>query len=954
MNTIDSTPVLNFPLKSGQLGYMNDSLQKFLGFDNPSLCYTSFTSNNINKRLKMNSYCILRLGVEKNNSQSFLCLLASVFPYYKKRVNEKGEILSNKIANLNEFKTYFINELTIEKFIQAQNGVLLQVFKDDNRVVDISKYEKKSEIIKSFASVNLKTSIIQSYENFIEYFNDENQFIDYTYIWDFVTRPKSECGILFDEGINLLIFSNPNDDITNKIQIICPTNHYSDNFYNENLKTLMVYSKNNFFEPLCKVYTKSSTKFVIYRFLSGKFWDTLDEWRENTDLSNMIRKIKKMLRENCYFKSGIIDKTKYDYKTNKTSKQIMNELKKIGIGLNNIIQVVNSNSQVIGLLVEYNNKNIYIPTIYSGLVIDKKYIYVEEHQNYLSYNDTKSSLNEIYQNSKMEIPCKPIKKIVDNNMIVGILTETNQFVPVTPEVYEEVNDELDDLEVVYNNGTNNLINTDSKLMTSSEVDEDRILLIKKIDLENNFYNLFRNTFKVIINYDINKQDKNDIIDGVKDITISYKNKMKYLISKIKQLLKGVIKFSTFEIDTLEDVNDLTICLGLDKNDCKKKQYCFTKKNSYGACGLILPRENLYNGSDNKSFYYEKLADQIIRYEKIRKYIFTPRAFLSFQRINYKINKDEIVVLEEILLEQYLKDITLSKQNKYIKTNKIYELVESKKIISSKYIDSCIVTSELGKKLKINNLAKNLINVSSESKEKNELSLTEYMNTSSCCFKFIEYIVNNSLVEKVNISQIKQILVDFYTTANYPNELIPYGRGSDDNNWSFFSLVQWYSFQTKNTEKIHSQPMNKKNELIQEIIMHENYMPTELDFFIILFHYNIPSIVISTNKGFVMAPGKLRKITIGSNEEEKYVILMKVIKSEKVPRKNLISSVSFGLLKLNNNEKISPESIKNLNPPILLETFIDVFINSRLSLQNKTKEGKKKRAVKKLGKKKLGK
>ena len=82
--------------------------------------------------------------------------------------------------------------------------------------------------------------------------------------------------------------------------------------------------------------------------------------------------------------------------------------------------------------------------------------------------------------------------------------------------------------------------------------------------------------------------------------------------------------------------------------------------------------------------------------KIRKYIFTPRAFLSFQSINYKINEDEIVVLEEILLEQYLKDASLLKQNKYIKTNKIYELVESKKIISSKYIDSCIVTSQLGK------------------------------------------------------------------------------------------------------------------------------------------------------------------------------------------------------------------------------------------------------------------
>ena len=43
-----------------------------------------------------------------------------------------------------------------------------------------------------------------------------------------------------------------------------------------------------------------------------------------------------------------------------------------------------------------------------------------------------------------------------------------------------------------------------------------------------------------------------------------------------------------------------------------------------------------------------------------------------------------------------------------------------------------------------------------------------------------------------------------------------------------------------------------------------------------------------------------------------------------------------------------------NLPISLNTFIGAFIDSRSSLQNRTKETKKKRAVKKLGKKKLGK
>ena len=169
-------------------------------------------------------------------------------------------------------------------------------------------------------------------------------------------------------------------------------------------------------------------------------------------------------------------------------------------------------------------------------------------------------------------------------------------------------------------------------------------------------------------------------------------------------------------------------------------------------------------------------------------------------------------------------------------------------------------------------------------------------------------------------------------------------------------MQWYSFQTKITEKVHSQPMNKKNSLIEDIIMRENYMPTELDLFILLTHYNIPSVIFGLNKGFAMSPGN-PKINIGNNEEEKYIIITKVKKTKKTPRKNLTSSISFGLVKLNNNEKIKPtelDSIK-IGESTSLDIFINLFITGRLKLQNKTKESKKKTNVKKLkGKKTLGK
>ena len=954
--SIDSTPVLHFPLKSGQLGYMNESLQKFLGFDNASICYTSNTSSNLNKKLKLNSYCLLRLGIEKNKNQSFLCLLAAVYSYYKKRVDENGKILSSKIHRLKEFKTEFLSNLSVEKFIQSQNGILLQVFKDSDRNISnnqIKQYEKNSVIIKSLASIGIKKSIIQAYENFLDYFNDPDEIIDYTYIWDFVTKPKENGGLLFNEGINLLLFSNPNDDMTNKIELICPTNHYSDDFYSKKRKTLMVYGKDGFYEPICQVYTKSTTKFSIYRFLSGTFWKDHVEWNEHTNLAETIRKIQKMLQDSCYYKNGIIDKTKYDFNLNKPSKIIIKELKNLGIK-NNITQIINSNSQVIGLIVNYNDKNIYLPTLYSGLVIDMPYLYINEYTDYLSYEDTKQILIELNENSSGKIICKPLKKVVDDNMIVGIIIETNQFVPVIPEVYEESISELEDLPVIINKGLNNVLNTDSKLMLSNKIDEDRIILIKKIDMENNFYNLYRNTFKVIINYDSNKEIKKNIEEAVSNITNTYEEKLNYLHKQIKRLMRSSIKFAEMtDLLTLEDYVEMETCLGLNKGDCKSQQHCFVRKNAPDVCGLYLPKTNLYNGTDNSKFYLEKLADQIIRYNKIRKYLFTPRAFLSFQRVNYKIDNNEVVVLEEILLEQYLKDIKLIQKNKYIKTQKLYDLVKSKKLISSKYIDSCLVTNSNIKNIKINKSIKKLINISSETKEdKSPLSIIEYLNTSTCAFRFIEYIINKKVEESVTVGQLKTILIDYYLNANFPNQLVPYGRGSEDNNWSFFSIVQWYSFQTIHTENVHKQPMNKKNLLISDIIMRDNYMPTELDLLILLNHYQISCIVKSSNKGFAMTP-ELPKINLGDNTSDKFIILTSVNKNKKkTPTKNITSSISFGLLTYDNNEIISNKNLNKVGNSVELNRFIEAFIDGRYNVQTKTKESKKKNFIKKLGKKKL--
>ena len=72
------------------------------------------------------------------------------------------------------------------------------------------------------------TKVVSAFENFKAFLRDDNAVIDHTYLWDIISMPNK---YLFPTGVNLVIFQLPNDDITNNVQLLCPTNHYSNEFY---------------------------------------------------------------------------------------------------------------------------------------------------------------------------------------------------------------------------------------------------------------------------------------------------------------------------------------------------------------------------------------------------------------------------------------------------------------------------------------------------------------------------------------------------------------------------------------------------------------------------------------------------------------------------------------------------------------------------------------------------
>ena len=63
------------------------------------------------------------------------------------------------------------------------------------------------------------------------------------------------------------------------------------------------------------------------------------------------------------------------------------------------------------------------------------------------------------------------------------------------------------------------------------------------------------------------------------------------------------------------------------------------------CGLYIPKRNLVDESDNENSYYVRLADELLRYRRIRAYMLHPNKYLTFDSISYNLKDDEMLLLD---------------------------------------------------------------------------------------------------------------------------------------------------------------------------------------------------------------------------------------------------------------------------------------------------------------------
>ena len=614
-------------LDKGATGYLDPRILSMMGVDNKSC------------KSKASKECFLRRGVSVNDEpakQSFIASLAHLNSDTKK-------------FTIKAMKEHMIEIMTIEHFVVMQNGNLVDMFHDadidtedddnDTEENDNSKLWENIDKMSGDEGTAYYKKVKRSFINFKKFLNDDSVLIDHTYLWDFVCMPN-----VFDKnGLNLVILEleDEDNDMTNRINILCPTNHYATSVFDPSKKTAILLKNNINFEPIFQ--KKKKDELYLFDYV-------------NPVLKTTLQKIKVMMSRGCTTSNGL---PSYTFEQNIPYIKLHEVLNRLKDSQGNQVYVKNRNvlnytGKIVGIIVSYNadsgieevkgekqemyTDEFFLPCRPSPIMYYDEHLELQITENIWlhevvprSYNATRKFL-KIISESHGAIKSKPVVKIVnDSDEITGILTETDQYVPVNPtKMSEATPDELPINKHMNYIHLEKVSTTNTGSHDGSEVEHGNESYIAVIT-EAKLYTTFRTTVRVLLDYDDNQSHKTNI-EQIVFSSDKYSVKLKKIIAILHSIMINHVKF----VDNYEITNPSVI------KPCVK----IKEKSLLSECNIEIPKTNLFNGLDNKETYFGRIADELVRYYVLRNFILSndvEEPIVLLPSVNALLNDDEMIV-----------------------------------------------------------------------------------------------------------------------------------------------------------------------------------------------------------------------------------------------------------------------------------------------------------------------
>jgi hypothetical protein len=341
----------------------------------------------------------------------------------------------------------------------------------------------------------------------------------------------------------------------------------------------------------------------------------------------------------------------------------------------------------------------------------------------------------------------------------------------------------------------------------------------------------------------------------------------------------------------------------------------------GNCNLILPKQNLITNKDNKTIYFGRMSDELIRYNRIKSFMLQPQVYLSFGSLGYNLRENEIILIQSSLTQEYFENLTPAINNKYVKYNS-YD--ETEPIITQIYDNRVPLTMDgLDQAITLKT------NVTCSKTDKKHIASgiwkkcfpdnygeTEYSRTKICTFDLIIDLIELKTGNKISINQIKSQLY-----IEYRNYLDRYQD----------KIIEVLIDENRE-KKPHGNLVISGKMSFENFIFSNNYFLTTFDLWLLVNKFKIPTIFISsfniletmidingeiiykkqfvgygdiTDKfAFIVLPGRASK-----NDEEKTMPNFKLIKShenEVFISLDKLNSACIGEIRGSISEKISVE------------------------------------------------
>ena len=823
-NYLNVLSIERVPVPQHRWGFLPLSVELFLHTENSkSVDATNPTY------IKKGTTPILRYGVEKSSKQSFVACIADIYTFHN----------NIEVPSIKEMRNIIAKKVSLDIYLKVHNGTLVSLFQPKRvNISDIEVEKYKNTIF--YRSIDLNNSeqynflkfTIASYEQFLRFMKDDDSIIDHTFLWDIIS--SSDTG-LFSKGLNIVIMEIEDNDIRDNISLLCPTNSYSETLFDESRGTVLLLKHGNYYEPIY-VYGNTKNERAANKLNAIKIF-----YSENMppNLSNVMKNIQNSISKYC----KPADKpTTYIYKNNISAQKTYDILSSLNITIHK--QVSNYRGKIIAFLVsevKESNQLLYLPVSPSMPLKRLNSIFVDE-VNWLDYETTINMLQTIHTRSEKQIPCRPMVKIEEDGMIIGIVTETNQFVLIDKPVQ---NIKEDNLKTIETTGYENYYAADNKIMTTYSVDAIRQKTVRNIKLETKFYKQFREKLRDEIANMMNVDEIEEIRKIADSKEYIYEIKLDKLQTIIQSLLESVINFVEFEEEVLNELHEQN-----EINSHNKHGFCMMKENQ-----LCIPSVNLLSQENNEELYYIRICDEIIRYKRVKQYLFDT-SYTRLESLDYNITSDEVLLMNTHVTGDYFDDISYSSTHEYVKnmpyefaepsylknTTKNIPLKEQSKDIDISTIESfgelCIIKQkEITKKNNWNGIFNT---------DMKELVIK---STPLCSYYVLSYILKRHAKLDESIHGIKKLLYKAYDDLMKQKTLMP----------AIHSILL-KQFKKDFIEKIRNKMLS-----FESMIMNDNYVITQLDVWVLCDYLDLP-VVMYSNEIYKTLKLDTKYIVLGGNME----------------------------------------------------------------------------------------